>query len=116
MISVLHCKCYVLDSLKGFRHLLSGVKKTHSTFKDVCFTHALSFLQEEVKFDEKMQSSDPEEDNIESVDNVTGSDPDLIQQEVITYYFSIHLFLKLQIVIEKKILSEVPNNMGRFTI
>ena len=37
-----------------------------------------------------MQGSDPEEDNIESVDDVTGSDPDLIQQEVITYYFSIY--------------------------
>ena len=60
-----------------------------------------------------MQGGDPEEDNIESVDDVTGSDPDLIQQEVITYYFSIHLFLKLQIVIEKKILSEVPNNSGK---
>ena len=83
MISVVHCKCYVLDSLKGFSHLLSGVNKTHSTFKDVCFTHALSFLQEEVKFDEKMQGGDPQEDNIESVDDVTGSDPDLIQQEVI---------------------------------
>ena len=62
-----------------------------------------------------MHGGDPEEDNIESVDDVTGSSPDLIQQEVITYYFSIYLFLKLQIVIEKKILSEVPNNMGRFT-
>ncbi|KAM7452485.1 pentatricopeptide repeat domain-containing protein 3 [Porites harrisoni] len=36
---------------------------------------------EEIKFDEKMQGGDPEEDNIESVDDVTGSDPDLIQQE-----------------------------------
>ena len=116
MISVVHCKCYVLDSLKCFPHPLSGVNKTHSAFKDVCFTYALSFLQEEIKFDEKMQGGDPEEDNIESVDDVTGSDPDLIQQEVITYYFSFHLFLKLQIVIEKKILSEVPNSMGRFTI
>lgn len=116
MISVVHCKCYVLDSLKCFPHPLSGVNKTHSAFKDVCFTYALSFLQEEIKFDEKMQGGDPEEDNIESVDDVTGSDPDLIQQEVITYYFSILLFLKLEIVIEKKILSKVPNNMGRFTI
>ena len=31
-----------------------------------------------------MQGGDPQEDNIESVDDVTGSDPDLIQQEVIT--------------------------------
>lgn len=30
-----------------------------------------------------MQGGDPQEDNIESVDDVTGSDPDLIQQEVI---------------------------------
>ena len=73
----------VLDSPKGFPHLLSGVNKTHSTLKDVCFTYALSFLQEEMKFDEKMQHSDPEEDNIEIVDNVSGSDPDFIQQEVI---------------------------------
>ena len=75
--------CYVLDPLKCFPHPLSGVNKTHSAFKDVCFTYALSFLQEEIKFDEKMQGSDPEEDNIESVDDVTGSDPDLIQQEVV---------------------------------
>ena len=79
----MHCKCYVLDFLKCFPHPLSGVNQTHSAFKGVCFTYALSFLQEEVKFDEKMLGSDPQEDNIESVDDVTGSDPDLIQQEVI---------------------------------
>lgn len=73
----------VLDSPKGFPHLLSWVNKTHSTLKDVCFTYALSFLQH----------GDPEEDNIEIVDKVTGSDPDFIQQEVINNYWLLLIIL-----------------------